>query len=394
MNLENIDKKFVLQTYARNYVNFKRGENATLFDENNKDYIDFTSGIGVVSVGHGNKKVADAIYNQITNITHISNLFMIEPQALLAQKINQLAEYDVGVFFANSGAEANEGAIKMARKYGRTKGEHKRFKIITLEHSFHGRTISTVKATGQAKFHSDSFAPYPDGFTFVPKIEDIYSTIDNETVAVMLELIQGEGGVSPFDKEEIQKLAKILKEKDILLIVDEVQTGIFRTGEFLTCKLYDIEPDIVTLAKGLGGGVPIGAILTKHKDLLVAGDHGSTFGGNYLVTTAALTVLEILEHIKRDNSLGDKIIYFNEKIEEIVNKNTKTMEYATGIGLMRGIKIIDDETLGRIVSGAFNEGLLVLKSGRSTLRFLPPLTITKDEIDKGFERLENAISKI
>ena len=319
---------------------------------------------------------------------------MIEPQALLAQKINQLAEYDVGVFFANSGAEANEGAIKMARKYGRTKGEHKRFKIITLEHSFHGRTISTVKATGQAKFHSDSFAPYPDGFTFVPKIEDIYSTIDNETVAVMLELIQGEGGVSPFDKEEIQKLAKILKEKDILLIVDEVQTGIFRTGEFLTCKLYDIEPDIVTLAKGLGGGVPIGAILTKHKDLLVAGDHGSTFGGNYLVTTAALTVLEILEHIKRDNSLGDKIIYFNEKIEKIVNKNTKTMEYATGIGLMRGIKIIDDETLGRIVSGAFNEGLLVLKSGRSTLRFLPPLTITKDEIDKGFERLENAISKI
>ena len=394
MNLENIDKKFVLQTYARNYVNFKRGENATLFDENNKDYIDFTSGIGVVSVGHGNKKVADAIYNQITNITHISNLFMIEPQALLAQKINQLAEYDVGVFFANSGAEANEGAIKMARKYGRTKGEHKRFKIITLEHSFHGRTISTVKATGQAKFHSDSFAPYPDGFTFVLKIEDIYSTIDNETVAVMLELIQGEGGVSPFDKEEIQKLAKILKEKDILLIVDEVQTGIFRTGEFLTCKLYDIEPDIVTLAKGLGGGVPIGAILTKHKDLLVAGDHGSTFGGNYLVTTAALTVLEILEHIKRDNSLGDKIIYFNEKIEKIVNKNTKTMEYATGIGLMRGIKIIDDETLGRIVSGAFNEGLLVLKSGRSTLRFLPPLTITKDEIDKGFERLENAISKI
>lgn len=394
MNLENIDKKFVLQTYARNYVNFKRGENATLFDENNKDYIDFTSGIGVVSVGHGNKKVADAIYNQITNITHISNLFMIEPQALLAQKINQLAEYDVGVFFANSGAEANEGAIKMARKYGRTKGEHKRFKIITLEHSFHGRTISTVKATGQAKFHSDSFAPYPDGFTFVPKIEDIYSTIDNETVAVMLELIQGEGGVSPFDKQEIQKLAKILKEKDILLIVDEVQTGIFRTGEFLTCKLYDIEPDIVTLAKGLGGGVPIGAILTKHKDLLIAGDHGSTFGGNYLVTTAALTVLEILEHIKRDNSLGDKIIYFNEKIEKIVNKNTKTMEYATGIGLMRGIKIIDDETLGRIVSGAFNEGLLVLKSGRSTLRFLPPLTITKDEIDKGFERLENAISKI
>lgn len=396
MNLENIDKNFVLQTYARNYVNFKRGENATLFDDTNKNYIDFTSGIGVVSVGHGNKKVADAVYEQISNITHISNLFMIEPQALLAQKINQLSGYDVGVFFANSGAEANEGAIKIARKYGRANGQKsegvKRYKIITLEHSFHGRTITTVKATGQTKFHSDFFAPYPDGFTFVPTISDIYEAIDDETVAVMLELIQGEGGVSPFKKEEIKELAKFLKEKDILLIVDEVQTGVFRTGEFLTCKLYDIEPDIVTLAKGLGGGVPIGAILTKHKDLLVAGDHGSTFGGNYLVTTAALAVLEILEQLKNNQTLANTIAYFDTKLQALAQKHSSIMSYVTGIGLMRGVKIIDDETLGKIVSSAFNEGLLVLKSGRSTLRFLPPLTITNEEIDEGFKRLENAIS--
>ena len=394
MNLEKIDKNYVLQTYARNYVNFTKGKNATLFDENKKDYIDFTSGIGVVSVGHGNKKVADAIYKQVRNITHISNLFAIEPQALLAQKINKLAGYDVGVFFSNSGAEANEGAIKIARKYGRTKFEKKRYKIITLEHSFHGRTIATVKATGQAKFHSDFFAPYPDGFVFVPTLQDVYTAIDDETTAVMLELIQGEGGVSPFDKEEIQKLASYLHAKDILLIVDEVQTGVFRSGEFLTSKLYDIEPDIVTLAKGLGGGVPLGAILTKHKDLLVAGDHGSTFGGNYLVTRASITVLEILEKLKKDGDLDKTIVYFNKKLKTLAKKHKDKMEYVTGIGLMKGIKIIDDETLGKIVSQSFKEGVLVLKSGRSTLRFLPPLTITKKEINIGFERLENAIKNI
>jgi len=394
MNLEKIDKNYVLQTYARNYVNFTKGKNATLFDENKKDYIDFTSGIGVVSVGHGNKKVADAIYKQVRNITHISNLFAIEPQALLAQKINKLAGYDVGVFFSNSGAEANEGAIKIARKYGRTKFEKKRYKIITLEHSFHGRTIATVKATGQAKFHSDFFAPYPDGFVFVPTLQDVYTAIDDETTAVMLELIQGEGGVSPFDKEEIQKLASYLHAKDILLIVDEVQTGVFRSGEFLTSKLYDIEPDIVTLAKGLGGGVPLGAILTKHKDLLVAGDHGSTFGGNYLVTRASITVLEILEKLKKDGDLDKTIVYFNKNLKTLAKKHKDKMEYVTGIGLMKGIKIIDDETLGKIVSQSFKEGVLVLKSGRSTLRFLPPLTITKKEINIGFERLENAIKNI
>ncbi|MDY0322099.1 MAG: aspartate aminotransferase family protein [Arcobacteraceae bacterium] len=392
--LENIDKQYVMQTYARNYVNFKKGVNATLFDDKNKDYIDFTSGIGVVSVGHGNARVADKICEQVRNITHISNLFLIEPQALLAKKINELTGYDVATFFANSGAEANEGAIKIARKYGQTKFANKKYKIITLEHSFHGRTITTVKATGQAKFHSDFFAPYPEGFRFDPSLEAVYKSIDDETVAVMIELIQGEGGVSPFNKEDIQKLAKYLKEKEILLIVDEVQTGVFRSGEFLASNLYEIEPDIVTLAKGLGGGVPIGAVLTKHKDLLTAGDHGSTFGGNYLVTTAALEVLDILEDYKNSGFLDEHLIYFDMKLKELMGKFPDIMSNTTGLGLMRGIKIKDDETLGKIVTSAFNNGVLVLKSGRSTLRFLPPLTISKAEIDLGFERLENAIKNI
>ncbi|MCK5293572.1 MAG: aminotransferase class III-fold pyridoxal phosphate-dependent enzyme, partial [Arcobacteraceae bacterium] len=269
MTLENIDKNYVLNTYARNYVNFKKGANATLTDDNQKDYIDFTSGIGVVSVGHGNKRVADAICNQVNNITHISNLFEIEPQSLLAQKIAKLSGYDVACFFGNSGAEANEGAIKIARKYGETKFDNKRFKIITLEHSFHGRTITTVKATGQKDMHKSDFAPYPDGFSFDKKINDIYNSIDDETVAVMIELVQGEGGVQPFCKSEVQKLAKFLKENDILMIVDEVQTGAYRTGEFLASNSYDITPDIITMAKGIGGGVPIGIVLTTHKDILV-----------------------------------------------------------------------------------------------------------------------------
>ncbi|NLO17083.1 MAG: aspartate aminotransferase family protein [Arcobacter butzleri] len=392
--LESIDKKFVLQTYARNYVNFTKGVNATLYDDNNKDYIDFTSGIGVVSVGHGNEQVANKICEQAKKITHISNLFLIEPQALLAKKINELAGFDVATFFANSGAEANEGAIKIARKYGQVNFENKRYKIITLEHSFHGRTITTVKATGQAKFHSDCFAPYPEGFRYDPTFEAVYNSIDDETVAVMIELIQGEGGVNPFKKEEIQALAKFLKEKEILLIVDEVQTGVYSSGEFLACKEYGIEPDIITLAKGLGGGVPIGAVLTKHKNLLSYGDHGSTFGGNYLVTAAAIEVLDILQEYKQSGKLDEHIEYFDSKLRALQTKFSDIMLDVTGFGLMRGIKIKDDDTLAKIIDLGFKEGVLILKSGRSTLRFLPPLTINKGEIDKGFQRLEDALKKI
>jgi len=394
MNIETLDKQYVLQTYARNYVNFVKGDNATLFDDQNKDYIDFTSGIGVVSVGHGNKQVASAICDQVSKITHISNLYAIEPQALLAQKIVQLSGYDMGCFFGNSGAEANEGAIKIARKYGETKFDNKKFKVITLEHSFHGRTITTVKATGQKAMHKDDFAPYPDGFSFDKNIDEIYNSIDDQTVAVMIELVQGEGGVQPFDKSEIQKLAKFLKENDILLIVDEVQTGGFRTGEFLASKQYEIQPDIITMAKGVGGGVPIGVVLTTHKDLLVAGDHGSTFGGNYLSTRASLEVCNILEQLKSSGTLDETIQYFTTKLEQLYNDNQNIFTDLVGLGLMKGLRVTNSDTLQNIISNSFEQGVLVLKAGRNTLRFLPPLTITKDEIDLGFQRLNKALEKI
>ncbi|BAF70175.1 aspartate aminotransferase family protein [Nitratiruptor sp. SB155-2] len=393
MNLQAIDQTYVLHTYARNYVNFVQGDNAKLYDDTGKEYIDFTSGIGVVSVGHGNKRLAEAICDQAQKIIHISNLYLIEPQARLAQKIVDLSEYDMRLFFANSGAEANEGAIKIARKYGEVDGEIKRYKIITLKHSFHGRTITALKATGQEAMHT-YFGPFPDGFVYADSIEQIPELIDDHTVAVMIELIQGEGGVEPQDKKAVQNLSKVLKEKDVLLIVDEVQTGIYRTGEFLASNLYEIEPDIITLAKGLGGGVPIGAVMTRLKEIFKPGDHGSTFGGNYLSTRAALEVVSILQEFKESGKLDERLIYFETKLKDIAKRYEHLFEKEVGLGLMRGLRAKSSEIQGEVIEKSFHEGLLVLKAGRNTVRFLPPLTITKEEIDEGFQRFENGLKRV
>jgi len=393
MNIEELDKKFVLPTYARNYTNFTRGVSSTLYDEKENDYIDFASGIGVNSVGHGNEALATALCEQAKKIIHISNLQVIEPQAKLAQKIAELSGYDMALFFANSGAEANEGAIKIARKYGETKFKNKKYKVITLEHSFHGRTITTVKATGQESFHTPNFSPYPDGFSYEKSISDVYNAIDDETVAVLIELVQGEGGVEPFEKDEIQKLANHLKSKEILLIVDEVQTGVYRTGEFLASNLYEITPDIITLAKGLGGGVPIGVVMTSHKDILTAGDHGSTFGGNYLSTTAGLSVLDTLSNLYDSGVINDTIVYFESKLQAIATKYNHLFTKEVGLGLMRGLRAKNTDVLNQILTNSMNERVVILKAGRNTVRFLPSLTITKDEIDEGFKRFERALNK-
>ncbi|MDD5359777.1 MAG: aspartate aminotransferase family protein [Sulfurovaceae bacterium] len=394
MTLEELDKKYVLQTYARDYTNFTHGVGSTLYDESGKDYIDFASGIGVNSVGHGNEKLANAICEQAKKIIHISNLQVIEPQAKLAQKIASLYSDEVGVFFSNSGAEANEGAIKLARKYGEVNFPKKRYKIITLENSFHGRTLATVKATGQDSFHPSCFAPYIDGFSYAKTLKDVENVVDDETVAVMIELIKGEGGVAALSKDEVTQLAKFLKEKGILLIVDEVQSGVFRSGEFLASQVYGIKPDIITLAKGLAGGVPIGAVITPHKDIFVAGDHGSTFGGNYLSTTAGNTALEILEDIKQSGQLDITIAYFEEKLQNILKENSDKFEAVTGLGLMRGLKAKSSDIQVKTIKQSLKEGLIVLKSGNNTVRFLPSLTITKDEIDEGFVRFKKALSNI
>jgi acetylornithine aminotransferase len=391
-SIKELDKKYVLPTYARADVEFVSGDNARLTDANGKKYIDFASGIAVCSVGHANKRVNDAITKQISKITHTSNLYYIAPQALAAQKIVEASGYDMMCFFGNSGAEANEGAIKIARKFGEKDGELKRYKVITLQHSFHGRTITTVKATGQEKMHN-YFGPYPDGFVYADNIDHVASLVDDHTCAVMIELVQGEGGVQPLERDSVQKLAKFLKEKNVLLIIDEVQTGVYRTGK-LASNYYDIEPDVVTLAKGLGGGVPIGVVMTTLKDVFSAGDHGSTFGGNYLSTTAACEVVDILNEMYESKELQRGIDYFDSELEKFYNANKGIFTSKVGIGMMCGLRVKDGDTLTKIISNAREEGVIVLKAGRDTLRLLPALTITKEEMDEGFKSLNRAISSL
>ncbi len=392
MNIEQLDKAFVLSSYGRNYTSFVEGKGAKLYDTKGKEYIDFASGIGVSSVGHGNSTLTEAICAQAKQLIHTSNLQVIEPQAKLAEEIVKLSGYDMCCFFGNSGAEANEAAIKIVRKYGETHFEKKRYKVITLEHSFHGRTITTVKATGQDSFHSPHFSPYPDGFSYVSEIDAVYEAIDEETVAVMIELVQGEGGVQPFEKKEIQTLTKTLKKRGILLIVDEVQTGVYRTGEFLASNLYEIEPDVITLAKGLAGGVPIGVAMTSLKEIFAPGDHGSTFGGNFLSTRAGLAVLEVLTAEKRSGALAERIVMFDAQLSRIAKKYTSLFTAQVGIGLMLGLRAASSDLQQQVLQQAFEEGLIVLKAGRNTVRFLPPLTISEEEINEGFERFEKAIA--
>ncbi|EDZ61314.1 acetylornithine aminotransferase [Sulfurimonas gotlandica GD1] len=392
-NIKELDKKYVLPTYARADVEFVSGNNARLVDANGKEYIDFTSGIAVCSVGHANKRVNDAICKQISNITHISNLYYTAPQARAAQKIVEASGYDMKCFFGNSGAEANEGAIKIARKFGEKDGEVKRYKIITLEHSFHGRTITTVKATGQASMHN-YFGPFPDGFVYADNIAQIESLIDDHTCAVMVELVQGEGGVQPLDKKAVQDLAKLLKSKNILLMIDEVQTGVYRTGKFLASNLYEIEPDVVTLAKGLGGGVPIGVVMTKLKEVFSPGDHGSTFGGNYLSATAACEVIDILSELDVSGELTESIEYFDSEVENFYEAHKGIFTSKVGIGMMCGLRVKDADTLAKVISNARDEGVMVLKAGKNTLRLLPALTITKEEIDEGFNSLNRAVASL
>ncbi|NPA30068.1 MAG: aspartate aminotransferase family protein [Epsilonproteobacteria bacterium] len=395
MNIKELDQTYVLPTYARNYdAQFVRGDNAMLYDVNGRDYVDFGSGIAVCSVGHANPRLARALCEQAQTLIHTSNLYPIAPQAQLAERLAKLTGLDARTFFANSGAEANEGAIKIARRYGTDeKGNVKRYKIITLEHSFHGRTITALKATGQEAMHT-YFGPFPDGFVYAKDLAQIYELIDEHTVGVMIELVQGEGGVQPMPKTAVQELARELKARDILLIVDEVQTGIYRTGEVLASNYYNITPDIVTLAKGLGGGVPIGAVMTTHKDILKPGDHGSTFGGNFLSTRAALEVLDILQEHKEKGALQKLIESFRVRLQSYVTRYPEWFEKEVGVGLMRGLRVKEGKSAGAVVNAAFKEGLVLLKAGRNTVRFLPVLTMTEEETALGFERLDAAMAAL
>lgn len=382
----------LMNNYARCDVSFVKGKGAVLFDKNGKKYIDFASGIGVCSLGHANKIITKAIKKQSKKLLHTSNLFQIKPQIKLANKFCDLLGENYFSFFANSGAEANECAIKLARKFG-SKFEKKRYKILSLKNSFHGRTLATLKLTGQEKFHQNAFAPYPDGFYFYDNIEEIIANLDDEVCAVFIELIQGEGGVNPLKFELVKALEKEIKSREILLITDEVQCGVYRSGEFVTSQIYGISADIITLAKGLGGGLSIGACLSKF-DIFTAGDHGSTFGGNFLATKVALKVLKELEKMQKSGDLSKNIENFAKNLDEILQNYPEIFEKRVGIGLMQGLVLKDSNNLTKITQIALQNGLIILKSGTKTLRFLPPLNIKKREIEKGFLLLKKSLDEI
>lgn len=383
----------LMSNYAREDISFIKGDGAKLVDNKGKNYIDFGSGIGVCSLGHANKKIAKAISYQAKTLLHTSNVYTIRPQITLSKAIDDLLGYKTYAFFCNSGAEANECAIKLARKYGTVNFDEKKFEILTLKNSFHGRTITTLKATGQDKFHPEIFAPYTPGFKFFDSINDIIENIDKNTVAVMIELVQGEGGIKPLPKDEVVRLSKVLKERNLLLITDEVQCGVYRTGEFVTSQIYDIKPDIITFAKGLAGGVSVGACVST-KDIFNPGDHGSTFGGNFLAMSAGIATLEELYKLKDSGKLDKNIKIFTKYLDKMVERYPEIFEYKTGLGLMLGLKVKDPKFQGEVYKKCLEKGVLVLKSGKDIVRFLPPLNIKKDEIREGFRRFKEALNEI
>ena len=384
------EDKYLLPLYNRLDVAFVKGKKAILYDEKNKDYIDFASGVGVNSLGYANKKIVKTIKEQAKNILHSSNIYHIKPQEKCAKKIVELSTYDMQCFFCNSGAEANESAIKLARKYGNISFPKAKYKIITIKNSFHGRTIATLKATAQEDKHN-FFGPYPDGFIYAEDINEAISLIDDYTVAVMLELIQGEGGIFMQDIAVVKKLEKTLKEKKLLLIIDEIQTGVYRSGNFLISQYFKIKPDIITLAKGLATGIPIGVMMTNVKDIFTFGDHGSTFGGNHLSTTVSCKVLDILEKYSNSGTLQENIKFFDSYLLYFMNKYPNLFVQKNGHGFMQGLVLKDDTKLNELIKSSLKNGLLILKSGKNIIRFLPPLNITKKEMIKGFKRFENSI---
>lgn len=382
LNTKEKDLKYIMHTYGRYDVALKSGKGAVAYDENGKKYIDVSSGIGVNSLGYCNDGWVEAVTKQAGTIQHMSNYFYSEQASSLAEKLCNLTGLSK-VCFGNSGAEANECAIKIARKYSFDKYGEGRNGIITLKNSFHGRTVTTLSATGQDVFHN-YFFPFTEGFSYVEagNMNALKNAVNKNTCAVMLELIQGEGGVNILDKDYVQSLVKFCNENDILVIVDEVQTGIGRTGKLFAFENYEILPDLVTVAKGLGGGLPIGLCMCgeKLKDVMSPSTHGTTFGANPVVCAGANYVLDTITADGFLDEVNKKGAYIEEKVSKLENvKNVRRM------GLMIGIEL-ESGNAHDIAVKCVENGLLII-TAKDLLRMLPPLVITYDEIDEALKIL-------
>ena len=380
--------QYIMHTYGRFPVAIDHGKGATLYDPEGNAYIDFTSGIGVTDLGYGNDAWADAIAAQAKKLGHVSNLFYTEPAARLAEILCKRTGESC-VFFANGGGEANEGMIKLARKYSFDKYGKDRATIITLNNSFHGRTITTLMATGQEVFHN-YFFPFTEGFRYADAndLDSLEDAAGSDVCAVMMELVQGEGGVLPLDKEYVQAVAKICAERDWLLLVDEVQTGVGRTGSLFAFQQYGVLPDVVSFAKGIAGGLPMSGILANEKcrDVLGPGMHATTFGANPVCAAAGLVVQEALSDafLQEVNAKGE---YLRSSIEAL---DLPCFGKTRGLGLMIGIEVKDGYTNKAIANKLIENGLLVLTAGPG-MRLLPPLVISKEEMDQGLAIMKKVL---
>ena len=393
MNPFNEDK-YLMNTYKRYPIKVVRAKGTRLWDQDGKEYLDFLSGIAVLNLGHCHPKIVEAVKDQAERFFHVSNLFYVDPQLELAKRICENS-FGGKVFFCNSGAEANEAAIKLARKWAKqNRGPHS-YKIITFYGSFHGRTLATLTATAQQKFHQ-GFDPLMPGFVYCPYDypEALLKAIDDETCAVMLEVIQGEGGVIVPSDGYLKEVRRICDEKGILLILDEVQTGMGRTGKLFGYQNWGFEPDIMTLAKALGGGLPLGAMVAKEKiaSAFSPGDHASTFGGNPLSCRAGCVVFQelieggILENCKRQSD------YLFEHLKEIAQRNSKIKEIR-GKGLMIGIEL-EGPWAEKVVYECLGKGLILNAPNQRVLRLLPPLIVSQSDCDLFLEIFEGVLSRI
>ena len=387
-------EKDLLHTYNRYQVVLDHGDGVHLYDIDGKEYLDFVSGIAVFALGYNNKEYNDALKAQIDKVIHTSNYYYNVPAIEAAKKLKKVSGMD-RVFFTNSGAEAIEGALKAARKYAYLKDGKTDHEIIALEHSFHGRTFGALSVTGNPKYR-EAFEPMIGNIRFAKMndFESILEKVNDKTCAIIMETVQGEGGIFPAEEEFLRKVRTLCDEKDILLILDEIQCGMGRTGHMFAWQSYGIKPDIMTCAKALGCGVPVGAFLLNEKtgqNSLKAGDHGTTYGGNPLACAAISKVLDLFEQYNIIDNVNSVAPYLEKRLDELVDK----YDFVTkrrGRGLMQGL--VFDRPVADIIVSAMDKGLILINAGPSIIRFVPPLVISKDDVDKMIEILDSCLREI